>query len=107
MSNGFSLQDLVLLLVERKAEVNIRNGEGRTAREVGVEGGDANKLLAAAERTDLRRKEEALLSAARNGDLADISTIVMFHCENILFLTFSSILLLLLLNFSVKMGTAT
>lgn len=69
-------EDLVLLLVEKNADVNIRNGEGRTAREVGVEGGEATKLLAAAERTDLRRKEEALLSAARNGDLTAISTIL-------------------------------
>lgn len=67
----------MLLLVEKNADVNIRNGEGRTAKEVGVEGCDAVKLLAAAERTDLRRKEEALLSAARNGDLTAINTIVI------------------------------
>lgn len=66
----------MLLLVERNADVNVRNGEGRTAREVSVEGGEVSKLLAAAERTDLRRKEEALLSAARNGELTAISTIV-------------------------------
>ena len=58
--------------------MNIRNGEGRTAREVGVAGCDAVKLLAAAERTDFRRKEEALLSAARNGDLTAINTIVIY-----------------------------
>lgn len=71
-------QDLVLLLVERNADVNVRNGEGRTAREVGAEGGDTKKLLAAAERTDLRRKEEAFLSAARNGQLDVISNMVSF-----------------------------
>ncbi|XP_014252702.1 oxysterol-binding protein-related protein 1 isoform X2 [Cimex lectularius] len=65
-------EDLVLLLLERNADVNIRNGEGKTAKEVGVEEGETRKLLAAAERTDLIRKEEALLSAARNGDLQEI-----------------------------------
>ncbi|KAK9504836.1 hypothetical protein O3M35_009016 [Rhynocoris fuscipes] len=69
-------EDLVLLLVERNADVNIRNGEGRTAREVGAEGGDTKKLLAAAEKTDVRRKEEALLSAARNGQLDLISNML-------------------------------
>ncbi|XP_073993554.1 oxysterol-binding protein-related protein 1 isoform X3 [Rhodnius prolixus] len=69
-------EDLVLLLVERNADVNVRNGEGRTAREVGAEGGDTKKLLAAAERTDLRRKEEAFLSAARNGQLDVISNML-------------------------------
>nr|XP_024214050.1 oxysterol-binding protein-related protein 1-like [Halyomorpha halys] len=76
-------EDLVLLLVEKNADVNIRNGEGRTAKEVGVEGCDAVKLLAAAERTDLRRKEEALLSAARNGDLTAINTIKWERPPNI------------------------
>uniref|UniRef100_A0A146KXB4 Oxysterol-binding protein n=3 Tax=Lygus hesperus TaxID=30085 RepID=A0A146KXB4_LYGHE len=69
-------EDLVILLLARNADVNIRNGEGRTARDVGVEDGDTKRLLEAAEKTDSRRKEEALLSAARNGDLVKISNLL-------------------------------
>ncbi|KAF6207665.1 hypothetical protein GE061_016112 [Apolygus lucorum] len=69
-------EDLVILLLGRNADVNIRNGEGRTARDVGVEDGDTKRLLEAAEKTDSRRKEEALLSAARNGDLVQISNLL-------------------------------
>lgn len=64
------------MLLGRNADVNVRNGEGRTARDVGVEDGDTKRLLEAAEKTDSRRKEEALLSAARIGDLAQISDLV-------------------------------
>ncbi|BES91885.1 Ankyrin repeat [Nesidiocoris tenuis] len=69
-------EDLVILLLGRNADVSIRNGEGRTARDVGVDDGDTKRLLEAAEKTDSRRREEALLSAARNGDLEQISSLL-------------------------------
>ncbi|KAL1123279.1 hypothetical protein AAG570_002365 [Ranatra chinensis] len=71
-------EDLVLLMLERNADVNIRNGEGKTAKEVGVEGGsgDVGRLLAAAERTDMRKREDALLSAARNADIETINNLL-------------------------------
>ncbi|RZF34644.1 hypothetical protein LSTR_LSTR012726 [Laodelphax striatellus] len=62
-------EDLVLLLLEKNADVNVRNGEGRTPRDVCRDGLDAGKLLWAAERTDMRKREERLLAAARDGQL--------------------------------------
>jgi hypothetical protein len=62
------LQDLVLLLLQHNADVNVINGEGQTPRDV-AKLEDVAKLLLAAEQTEARKKEERLLAAAREGDL--------------------------------------
>lgn len=66
----------MLLLLERNADVNIRNGEGRTAREV-CQDDEAAKLLWAAEKTESKQKEELLLTAARDGSLETLSNMVV------------------------------
>ncbi|KAG8298963.1 Oxysterol-binding protein- protein 1 [Homalodisca vitripennis] len=65
-------EDLVLMLLERNADVNIHNGEGLMAREV-CKDQEAAKLLWAAERTEVKRKEDALLAAARDGHIEILS----------------------------------
>ncbi|CAB3386943.1 Hypothetical predicted protein [Cloeon dipterum] len=60
--------DLVLLLLERGASVGVINGEGQTPRHV-TDSPEVAKLLLAAEQTDIRRREERLLAAARAGKL--------------------------------------
>lgn len=68
-------QDLVLLLLERGASVNVINGEGQTPRDV-AERPDICKLLLGAEQTDARRREEELLTATREGNLDMIDHLV-------------------------------
>lgn len=65
----------MVTLLERNADVNIHNGEGLTAREMCRDEG-ARKLLWAAERTELRLREEALLAAARDNHLNILSQMV-------------------------------
>lgn len=74
----FCFQDLVLTLLERNADVNIHNGEGQIARDV-CKNDEAAKLLWAAERTEIKRREEALLAAAREGHIEILSQMVYFN----------------------------
>jgi len=75
------LQDLVLLLLQHNADVNVINGEGQTPRDV-AKLEDVAKLLLAAEQTEARKKEERLLAAAREGDLETLKMLVSGHCQH-------------------------
>lgn len=74
------LQDLVLLLLQHNADVNVVNGEGQTPRDV-AKLEDVTKLLHAAEQTEARRKEEHLLAAAREGDLDTLKILASGPCQ--------------------------
>lgn len=73
----YHLQDLVLLLLQFNASVGITNGEGRKPYDLTKPDSDIYKLLIAALAADIRRKEERLLSASRENDLATISLLVI------------------------------
>lgn len=75
------LQDLVLLLLQHNADVNVINGEGQTPRDV-AKLEDVAKLLLAAEQTEARKKEECLLAAAREGDLETLKILVSGHYQH-------------------------
>lgn len=66
----------MLLLLRYNASLCIRNGEDRRPSDVAKPGSDIHKLLLAAHAADVRRKEEKLLTAARDNDLQTISTLV-------------------------------
>ncbi|XP_071441573.1 oxysterol-binding protein-related protein 1-like isoform X2 [Hetaerina americana] len=68
-------EDLVLVLLGRGADVSVPNGEGLTPREVGRDP-EVCKLLAAAEMTEARRREEALLAGARQGDMKSVAAML-------------------------------
>ncbi|KAG8225813.1 hypothetical protein J437_LFUL005620, partial [Ladona fulva] len=68
-------EDLVLVLLGRGADVSVTNGEGLTPRQVGRDP-EVCKLLAAAETTETRRREEAFLAAARQGDLKTVAAML-------------------------------
>jgi hypothetical protein len=74
------LQDLVLLLLQHNADVNVINGEGQTPRDV-AKLEDIAKLLHAAEQTEARQKEERLLAAAREGDLETLKMLASGPCQ--------------------------
>lgn len=80
-------QDLVLLLLQHNANLNIINGEGKIPREMAdctkmnqvtrdSSGVRIVELLLGAEMTECRLKEEKLISSARNGDLTSLSNLV-------------------------------
>lgn len=65
-------KDLVLLLLQHNADVNIINGEGRLPRDMTPSneiGKEINKLLRAAEATEKLKNESNLLTASREGDI--------------------------------------
>lgn len=72
-------EDLVMLLLQHNADVHIINGEGRLPRDM-AQNNDAGreiiKLLKAAEATEVRRLENKLLAAARDGDLVQLKKLV-------------------------------
>jgi hypothetical protein len=74
-------QDLVLLLLQHSADVNVINGEGQTPRDV-AKLEDVTKLLYAAEQTEARLKEERLLAAAREGDLETLKMLASGPCQH-------------------------
>ncbi|KAL0268447.1 UNVERIFIED_CONTAM: hypothetical protein PYX00_010395 [Menopon gallinae] len=65
-------EDIVLLLLQYNASVSVSNGEGKKACDVAKSESDVHKLLTAALAADIRRKEERLLTASRENDLATI-----------------------------------
>lgn len=64
-----------MLLLQYNAKTDIINGEGQTPKDL-AKLEDVGKLLWAAEKTDMRLKEEKLLAAAREGDLEIMNTLV-------------------------------
>lgn len=69
-----------MLLLQFNADVYLINGEGRLPRDVTQDnenGREINKLLRAAEATEIRRLEGKLLTAARDGDLDLLKRLVM------------------------------
>lgn len=67
----------MLLLLQFNASVSVTNGEGQKPCDVTKTGSDIHKILIAALAADIKRKEERLLSASRENDLATISLLVM------------------------------
>lgn len=68
-----------MLLIQHYADVNIINGEGRLPRDMTPSneiGKEINKLLRAAEATEMLRKESKLLTAAREGNIELLNTLV-------------------------------
>lgn len=68
-----------MLLLQNNADVCIINGEGRLPRDMtqsSESGREIAKLLRAAEQTETLRKESKLLSAAREGNIADLNDLV-------------------------------
>ncbi|XP_049776943.1 oxysterol-binding protein-related protein 1-like [Schistocerca cancellata] len=68
-------EDIVVLLLQNNAKVDVINGEGQTPRDL-AKNEDVAKLLWAAEKTDMRHKEERLLAAAREGDLDTLNILL-------------------------------
>lgn len=64
------------MLLQYNASVSTPNGEGRKPCDVAKAESDIHKLLSAALAADIRRKEDRLLTAARENDLATISMLV-------------------------------
>lgn len=72
-------EDLVMLLLRHNADVCTINGEGKLPRDVTPSsdvGREISKLLRAAEQTEILRRESKFISAARDGDLSLLSTMV-------------------------------
>lgn len=70
-----------MLLLQQKADVYIINGEGRLPRDMvqtNEAGREINKLLRAAEATEVLRLESKLLTAARDGDIDLLNRLVCF-----------------------------
>jgi alkyl hydroperoxide reductase subunit AhpC len=68
-----------MLLLQHNADVNIINGEGRLPREMTPSneiGQEITKLLRAAEATESLKKECKLLTAARDGDIELLKSLV-------------------------------
>lgn len=66
----------MLLLLQFNASVSVANGEGQKPFDVTKPDSDIHKILLAALAADVKRKEERLLSASRENDLATISLLV-------------------------------
>ncbi|KAK6630330.1 hypothetical protein RUM44_004997 [Polyplax serrata] len=69
-------EDIVLLLLQFNASVSVANGEGQKPFDVTKPDSDIHKILLAALAADVKRKEERLLSASRENDLATISLLL-------------------------------
>lgn len=72
-------EDLVMLLLRENADVCIINGEGKLPRDVTPStdiGREISKLLRAAEQTEILRRENKFISAARDGDLSLLNSMV-------------------------------
>lgn len=69
------LQELVILLLNYKADVNIINGEGQNACDVSKTR-DVQRLLEAAQRSERVDKERQLLTAAKDGRVDDVQALV-------------------------------
>lgn len=69
-----------MLLLQHNAEVSIINGEGRLPRDMtqsSESGREIAKLLRAAEQAEILHKEAKLLSAAREGNIPELNTLVI------------------------------
>ncbi|GCB78095.1 hypothetical protein scyTo_0018556, partial [Scyliorhinus torazame] len=68
-------KELVMLLLQCDADAAVINGDGQTARAV-TQDQEIRCMLEAAEMTQRRKSEELLLAAAREGDVAGLTTLV-------------------------------
>ncbi|XP_054157908.1 oxysterol-binding protein-related protein 1-like [Oppia nitens] len=82
-------EDICVRLVAANADVLIINGDGLTPRELARKE-SVKRILLAAEEADVKRREERFLSAARNGDidtmrslLADTSKPLDINCKDL------------------------
>lgn len=77
---SIALKDLVMLLLHHDADVCVINGEGRLPRDMTQQTSDNGReiiqLLRAAEQTEIRRREMRMLTAARDGNFAELNALV-------------------------------
>uniref|UniRef100_A0A8C6UKQ8 Oxysterol binding protein like 1A n=1 Tax=Neogobius melanostomus TaxID=47308 RepID=A0A8C6UKQ8_9GOBI len=71
-----SLKEIVLLLLRYDASVDIINGTAQVPKDV-TEDDEIVTMLEAAERREARQQERKLLEAAREGDIASLSKLLM------------------------------
>ncbi|XP_040210015.1 oxysterol-binding protein-related protein 1 isoform X2 [Rana temporaria] len=68
-------KEIVMLLLASNADTTVINGEGQTAADL-AQDKEVKAMLEAAQRTQERKLEEVLLSAAREGDIATLSDLL-------------------------------
>ncbi|XP_077348707.1 oxysterol-binding protein-related protein 1 isoform X1 [Lithobates pipiens] len=68
-------KEIVMLLLASNADTTVINGEGKTAADL-AQDKEVKAMLKAAQRTQERKLEEVLLSAAREGDIATLSDLL-------------------------------
>lgn len=77
-----------MLLLQHNADVCIINGDGKLPcdmTQASESGREIAKLLRAAQQTETLRKEAKLLSAARDGNIAELNSLVKYpwlHCTS-------------------------
>lgn len=72
-----------MLLLQHNADVCIINGDGKLPcdmTQASDSGREISKLLRAAQQTETLRKESKLLSAARDGNIAELNNLVKNSC---------------------------
>lgn len=72
-----------MLLLQHNADVCIINGDGKLPcdmTQASDSGREITKLLRAAQQTETLRKESKLLSAARDGNIAELNNLVKNSC---------------------------
>uniref|UniRef100_A0A3B5M832 Uncharacterized protein n=1 Tax=Xiphophorus couchianus TaxID=32473 RepID=A0A3B5M832_9TELE len=80
-------KEIVLLLLQYNACANIINGTAKIPKDV-TDDDEIITMLEAAERREMRRREERLLEAAREGDLSTLSKLISakeapdIHCRD-------------------------
>ncbi|KAI8438949.1 hypothetical protein MSG28_011263 [Choristoneura fumiferana] len=70
--------ELVILLLKYKADVNVMNGEGRTACDV-CKTRDVQRLLEAAQRSERHERERKLLNNAKAGNVQEIQELAVLQ----------------------------
>lgn len=74
-----------MLLLQHNADVCIINGDGKLPcdmTQASDSGREITKLLRAAQQTETLRKESKLLSAARDGNIAELNNLVKYSCTS-------------------------
>uniref|UniRef100_A0A3P9M5M2 Oxysterol-binding protein n=1 Tax=Oryzias latipes TaxID=8090 RepID=A0A3P9M5M2_ORYLA len=80
-------KEIVLLLLRYDARANIINGTGRIPKDV-TDDDEIHTMLEAAERREIKRREQKLLEAAREGNLHTLATLLSdkdppdIHCRD-------------------------
>lgn len=80
-----------MLLLQHNADVCIINGDGKLPcdmTQASDSGREIAKLLRAAQQTETLRKESKLLSAARDGNIAELNNLVKYSCTYALYVLY-------------------